>query len=72
MTGLQLQNLRDRSGFSLVQFSRWLGFHGSDATENRRIRRLEAMAVIPDAVAARAQKIEVELEKLEAQWADDQ
>lgn len=70
MTGIQLQDLRDRSGFSLTQFSRWLGFNGSDATEKRRIRRLEAMEVIPHAVAVRAQRLEAELEKLEAGWAE--
>ena len=62
MTGDDLRDLRAQAGLSLVEFARALGYTGSDANENRRIRRLEAFGVdpIPEADALRAYGFELE------------
>lgn len=61
MTGRDLKALRFAAGMSLTEFARALGYEGSDDNENRRIRRFENMGRLPEAVALRAQAVEMEV-----------
>lgn len=73
MTGIQLRELRRRSGLGPAKFGAAIGYGGRASNIARAVRRMEGLngEEIPYDAAERAQRFERGLNRLEKRWAAD-